>query len=387
MIKKPHEYSKRILLAVSGMSPQIVSETLYALTQQEPPFIPTEIRVITTTTGKQKICKGLFEEGYFAKLCAEYALPPIEFTPDHIEVIQDGAGVELNDIKTITQNEAAANHICKFVETYTEDSDSAVHVSIAGGRKSMGFLMGYAISLFGRPQDRLSHVLVTEQFESLPDFYYPPKEKTLLTDRAGNQHDASQAEVVLADIPFVRLSSGLPANLISRAEDLSYSDVIRGIQSVVESEPHLTLDFANKKVFVGQHEKQKEINFPRKKFGWLAWFAYRKIHLLHDSAIHCVPEKVVDENIEVSTTKPEEFLNFLVNQRIYNKNSGLYERLEKSLKKRLTRQYIDNSNTDVNDLFNNQLGKGPASPYLITATKTRKGTFDLGLLPTQITII
>lgn len=387
MIKKPQEYSKRILLAVSGMSPQIVSETLYALTQQESPFIPTEIRVITTTTGKQKIVKGLFEDGYFAKLCAEYALPHIDFTPDHIEVIQDETGLDLNDIKTITQNEAAANYICKFVETYTEDSDSAVHVSIAGGRKSMGVLMGYAISLFGRPQDRLSHVLVTEQFESLPDFYYPPKEKTLLTDRAGNQHDASEAEVVLADIPFVRLSSGLPANLISRVENLSYSDVIRGIQSVVESEPHLTIDLSNKKVFVGHGTNQIEIKkFSDKPFGWLAWFAYRKKYS-NDSAIHCVYEEVVNKNIEVSTTKPEEFLNFLVNQRIYNKNSGLYERLEKSLEKRLTRQYIDSSNNDVNDLFNNQLSKGPASPYLITATKTRKGTFDLGLLPTQITII
>jgi CRISPR-associated protein (TIGR02584 family) len=48
-----------------------------------------------------------------------------------------------------------------------------LHVSIAGGRKSMGFFAGYAFSLFGRTQDRLSHVLVNDPFESFPDFYFP----------------------------------------------------------------------------------------------------------------------------------------------------------------------------------------------------------------------
>lgn len=37
----------------------------------------------------------------------------------------------------------------------------------------MGFFVGYALSLFGRAQDRLSHVLVSDPFESLTDFYYP----------------------------------------------------------------------------------------------------------------------------------------------------------------------------------------------------------------------
>ena len=59
-MKQPHPYPKRILLAVSGMSPQIVTETLYALavSQQEQ---PTEIHLISTTTGKQKALEQLLD--------------------------------------------------------------------------------------------------------------------------------------------------------------------------------------------------------------------------------------------------------------------------------------------------------------------------------------
>ena len=37
-----------------------------------------------------------------------------------------------------------------------------MHVSIAGGRKTRGFLAGYTLSLLGRPQDRLSHEQLTQ---------------------------------------------------------------------------------------------------------------------------------------------------------------------------------------------------------------------------------
>lgn len=49
---QPHEYPHRILLCVTGLSPQIVTETLYALAvARATPFIPTEIHLLTTTDG------------------------------------------------------------------------------------------------------------------------------------------------------------------------------------------------------------------------------------------------------------------------------------------------------------------------------------------------
>lgn len=55
-MKQPHEYKKRILLAVSGMSPQILTETLYAIAvaEKETPFIPTDIHLISTSEGANR---------------------------------------------------------------------------------------------------------------------------------------------------------------------------------------------------------------------------------------------------------------------------------------------------------------------------------------------
>jgi len=51
----PHQYSRRVLLAVSGLSPQILTETLYALAvATDPPFIPTELQILTTVEGAER---------------------------------------------------------------------------------------------------------------------------------------------------------------------------------------------------------------------------------------------------------------------------------------------------------------------------------------------
>jgi CRISPR-associated protein (TIGR02584 family) len=63
----------------------------------------------------------------------------------------------------------------------TRDPESAVFFSIAGGRKSMGACLTIAAQLYRRPQDRLYHVLVSPEFESCRDFFYPPPESRPLT--------------------------------------------------------------------------------------------------------------------------------------------------------------------------------------------------------------
>lgn len=41
----PHTYPRRILVAVTGLSPQVVTETLYALAvAADLPFVPTDIK-------------------------------------------------------------------------------------------------------------------------------------------------------------------------------------------------------------------------------------------------------------------------------------------------------------------------------------------------------
>ena len=51
----PAAYPRRILLAVTGLTPQIVTETLYALAVDgNQAWIPTEIRLVTTLRGAKE---------------------------------------------------------------------------------------------------------------------------------------------------------------------------------------------------------------------------------------------------------------------------------------------------------------------------------------------
>ncbi|MCS6781453.1 MAG: CRISPR-associated ring nuclease Csm6, partial [Geminicoccaceae bacterium] len=214
---------------VTGLSPQVVTETLYALAVRPPEgraaFVPTEIHLITTATGAEHARLNLLSErpGWFHQLRRDYDLPEIAFGPEHLHVLTAASGAALEDIRAPEDNERAADFITDKVRELAADPSAALHVSIAGGRKTMGFYLGYALSLYGRPQDRLSHVLVSPPYESHPQFYYPtPYEYVFHTlDTQHRPLDARKAEVTLASIPFVRLREGLPPRLLRGAASLS----------------------------------------------------------------------------------------------------------------------------------------------------------------------
>ncbi len=167
--------SRRILLVVTGLTPQVVTETLYALAHRKPtPWLPDEVHLITTATGGENARLNLLiGMGWFHRLVRDYRLPGIVFPAEHIHILRDTAGNPLDDIRTVEQNTLAADYIIEIIREFTENPATELHVSIAGGRKTMGYYLGYALSLYGRPQDRLSHVLVSEPYETNRDFYYP----------------------------------------------------------------------------------------------------------------------------------------------------------------------------------------------------------------------
>jgi len=269
----PDCYPRRILLCVAGLSPQIVTETLYALTViGEPRFVPTEIHLLTTAEGAERARLTLLSEepGWFHRLRRDYGLPEIRFTLDTLHLLRAADGRPLNDIRAVADNEALADAITAKVRELTTDPDSAVHASIAGGRKTMGFYLGYALSLFGRPQDRLSHVLVSSPFESNPNFFYPAPVERVIFGNGPDQRplDASAATVMLADIPFVRLRDGLQEALL--APGASFSAVVAQAQRNL-APPSLTLDAAACRVRCGE----TVVRLTPISFAWLAWFARR----------------------------------------------------------------------------------------------------------------
>ncbi len=162
----PQSYPRRILLAVSGLSPQVVTETVYALAVASQPWIPTEVHLVTTREGAQGARLLLLSDkpGWFTRLLADWKLPPITFPEDNIHVIEGVHGAPLDDIRTEADNDAAADFICDSVRRLTADDNCALHVSLAGGRKTMGFYIGYALLPERRPLDRMSKQRVSILF-------------------------------------------------------------------------------------------------------------------------------------------------------------------------------------------------------------------------------
>lgn len=212
-------FPRRVLLAVTGLTPQVVTETLFALAvTPEQPWVPTRLRLVTTAEGAERARLSLLDPacGQFHAFCRDYGLAGrIAFTPEDIVVLRDGAGAPLADIRTPEDNTLAADALLAEVRELCADPEVELHVSLAGGRKTMGFFLGYALSLFGRPQDRLSHVLVSDPFESLPEFFFPPARPRVLHTREGRPVHTADARVMLAEIPFVRLRDGLPREALA----------------------------------------------------------------------------------------------------------------------------------------------------------------------------
>lgn len=169
--------------------------------------------------------------GWFYRLCKDYELGGIVFSENNIHALTDSKGILIDDIRDEEDNRNAADSIAERIRLLTADPECALHVSLAGGRKTMSFFAGYALSLFGRPQDRLSHVLVQAEYEFSPEFFYPLPQSHTIEGKERRLLDASTATVTLAEIPFVRMRDRLPKELLSGKE--SYSVVVQAADRVI----------------------------------------------------------------------------------------------------------------------------------------------------------
>ena len=232
---------KNILLAITGASPQVVTETLYALHIEGKAF-PDEMYIITTLGSKKMLCEGFFDNGHLAALFEEYNMPFIKFDESHIWLIENEHGDPIDDAKSIADQTYMADFITRKVFELTQNNDIAIHASIAGGRKTMAFYLGYAMSLLARPQDSLSHVFVNDEFEFVKDFYYPTEQSNIIAGkRGGNKVDTKNAVVTLAEIPFVRMRESVNAQLIKSMGKMSFSQTVSTLNATHSKNLALTL--------------------------------------------------------------------------------------------------------------------------------------------------
>ena len=256
---------KNILLISTGSSPQVLTETLWYFSQATQPIYFDEVYAITTKKGNKLIIENLLSGPcYFEKFYQDYNIEKDSdvFTENHIHVLKDSKGNELEDIKTVSENNAAIHQIFDIVNDLTKDDNTRLITSVSGGRKTMSVILGQAMQFFAREQDKVIHVIVDNEIVGR-EFYYPTPYKKLITID-DKKIDFSQVKIYLDELPIVRLRSIIGPLLIPNDES-SLLDLVKVAQSQIDGlqkSPKISIDLKTRNFFINEYQ----IKLPAKQF-------------------------------------------------------------------------------------------------------------------------
>src|SRR2546423_3027917 len=376
---------RHILLCVAGLTPQIITETLYALVVEKKRRVD-EIRVITTRDGRDKIMTGVAngrggadesllhpEEGRCYAFCRDYPelSAGIKFDESCLYILNNRkTGVPSPSdceedrrptTRTARENECAANQICEIVRSLTSQPHVHLHASAAGGRKTMSVYLTAAMQLFGRVEDCLSHVLVNPPFENNRNFYYKPPQAQPLLDNNGNllPITTDEAHIEMAEIPLVLLHRIIAEQL--KKEPGYYNDLVLQAQdelNLVQTEHDVRLDLRNGRVKIAS----RAIGLTPREFLVYTIFAVRRKRASNDEAASLTYDDFTPEGLEegirlitraqgdeygfdrVYQGTPYEFLSDLITR----SGSGYTIKEVAKLKKSLT-ESVTRINTELED--------------------------------------
>lgn len=252
---------KTYLVAVCGLSPQVITETLYALHQQG--MTVDAIHILTTRPGKDACIGQLFRatnDGEYYQYLAEHGYDPntIDFSELNITAVLNNVnnannvnnGVEIDDIDTEEENECFLKLCMETAFKFTKNADDRVFFSIAGGRRTMGACLSLAAQCYARPQDRIYHVLLSpSEFDSCRDFFYPPKKSRMIEVRTRYGYpchmETSLAQITLVPLPFFPLRDKLAhKNMLNDAQ----TPATLMLSLVREPKHELTVDLLQRKL-------------------------------------------------------------------------------------------------------------------------------------------
>ena len=247
---------RTILIAGMGTSPAVLTETVWALCHQKKPMVPDEIVVLVTKSGKERLCAELLtgDESVWEKMLAALKKEKIKidgklvFGETSIRVIPDERGNGVWDLRSGEDNLRAADFMLRQIRQYTESSDTVVLASIAGGRKTMSALLFSCMSLLGREDDKVFHVLLPPEFEGgvEPQMYYPVKGVTYTNTHTGKKYKSDKYKSELFEVPFVRMRGWYQEKFKSIPP--SYQTLISKVQTVAPpavNYPEIEIDAAN----------------------------------------------------------------------------------------------------------------------------------------------
>jgi CRISPR-associated protein (TIGR02584 family) len=209
-----NEPSQTILLSLVGTAPAVLTETVWALATQDEPVIPDRVIAITTTTGAAKLKNKLFIDGHWGRMLTDLGERgvPLEgklrfgAIADSIRVFPDLSRTrELDDIRSLEDNQAVAEFFMELIRGFAENDSVRLIVSIAGGRKTTSAMLHSVMTLLGRAQDRINHILINDEWVFQPDFLYPGCAGEFIDKTTGRPLSSQDAELELVDVPFVPL--------------------------------------------------------------------------------------------------------------------------------------------------------------------------------------
>lgn len=236
----PSSARRRILVVSSGLSPAVVTESLYALAcTSAPAWVPDELHVITTGRGAELVRMHLLgPSGKVTELCREYGITPPRFDEQSLHVLHDDAGNIDPDAATDRAITRMGNLVLATLRKLGAGGDAELHLSLAGGRKTMSYFAGLALSLVGRPGDRLSHVVLSHPaFEFAQDFFYPPRTARPFVCKLPGQTPQSLSSegalATLSQVPFVPLRAALREGLLRDDANQTLEDLVRETTSAV----------------------------------------------------------------------------------------------------------------------------------------------------------
>jgi CRISPR-associated protein (TIGR02584 family) len=199
-----------VLVITLGGAPGVVTETAYALLSRSPRWVPHEIHLVTTTFGAKDWSNP--DSRANRELRAVFRHFDVAPVDPRLLVPEISAGNPIADIRTEEQNVAFANALTWLIKEIKERSNTRLHVSMAGGRKTMSSYSQAAVSFFAEANDELTHSLVEpSSLEYSPDFFWPQQQEQDINvskrppPSPPNIVKASTAEVTLVPSPFVRL--------------------------------------------------------------------------------------------------------------------------------------------------------------------------------------
>lgn len=205
---------KTIILAVTGQSPQVITEALYALNKEDIAIV--EVHCITTGEGNHYLeSYGFFSQDKktpISGLCEEYSIdPPVLLSENTVHILKRDDDTVIQDILSQEDSNLTLKKCLELAEKFTSDDQTRVFFLISGGRKSMSASLAVAAQMYGRGHDRMFHVLINDPIiEKAVNFWYPTsRSRELLMNNGDTFHrdiSAKRLAVNLVPLQFPRLA-------------------------------------------------------------------------------------------------------------------------------------------------------------------------------------